>query len=329
MIRSAGRWMPPLGGAVVLVALAWRLGVGPFIDGITTVDGHALIAAAVITLYTTLCYSWRWRLVARGLGVDLPMGAAVAAYYRSQFLNSVLPGGVLGDVHRGVEQGRVAGDVIRGLRSVTWERVGGQVVQAALAVILLAVLPSPVRSSVPILVAIAVVVVVVAVTAIHALPVRSTSWLARGIRTSAGDIRHGLLSRHSWPGVMFTSAAAMAGHVAVFMIAARAAGVTVSTTRMLPLAVLVLLAMSVPANIAGWGPREGVAAWAFGAAGLGAGQGVTVAVVYGVLSLVACLPGAAVLVLWWLRHRRSGVRPTGTVRGLRPAVVDGGSESRG
>ena len=42
--------------------------------------------------------------------------------------------------------------------------------------------------------------------------------------------------------------------------------------------------------MAGWGPREGVAAWAFGAAGLGAQQGVATAVVYGVMVFVGALP---------------------------------------
>ena len=50
---------------------------------------------------------------------------------------------------------------------------------------------------------------------------------------------------------------------------------------------LVLLAAAIPANLAGWGPREGMAAWAFAAAGLGAAQGVAAAVAYGVLVLVA------------------------------------------
>ena len=66
---------------------------------------------------------------------------------------------------------------------------------------------------------------------------------------------------------------------------------------MLPLAVLVLLAAGVPTNIAGWGPREGVAAWVFGVAGLGAAQGVATSVVYGVMVLVASLPGAVVLLV--------------------------------
>ena len=65
----------------------------------------------------------------------------------------------------------------------------------------------------------------------------------------------------------------------------------------MPLALLVLVAMGIPANVAGWGPREGVAAWAFAAAGLGAAQGLATAVVYGVMVFVASLPGAVVLLM--------------------------------
>ena len=67
-----------------------------------------------------------------------------------------------------------------------------------------------------------------------------------------------------------------------------------------------LVASSLPTNIAGWGPREGVAAWVFAAAGLGAAEGVTVAAVYGILTLVAASPGALVLTLDVL-PRRIGV----------------------
>lgn len=309
--------MMVLGGAAILVALAWRVGVGPFVDGVAQVSAPALAVAAVITLFTTVCSAWRWRLVARGLGAELPLRTAVAAYYRSQFLNSVLPAGVLGDVHRGVGHGLETGDVGRGLRAVAWERIGGQLVQTVLALAVLSLALSPVRSpaqvvAVQVGAAIAALVVVGAVVVFRALPVGGTSLWARGIRLSAADLRHGLLARTIWPGVVVASVAVTAGHTAIFLVAAQAVGVSVSPLRMLPLAVLVLLAMSVPTNIAGWGPREGVAAWAFGAAGLDAGQGVTVAVAYGVLAFVACLPGAVVMVLWWHRHRRSGVGPDGT-----------------
>jgi hypothetical protein len=70
---------------------------------------------------------------------------------------------------------------------------------------------------------------------------------------------------------------------------------------MLPLALLVLVAAALP-NVGGWGPREGVTAWAFAAAGLGASCGVATAVVYGVMVFVSSLPGAVVLVAVWVRR---------------------------
>jgi hypothetical protein len=68
---------------------------------------------------------------------------------------------------------------------------------------------------------------------------------------------------------------------------------------------LVLLATAVPTNIGGWGPREGVAAWAFSAAGLGAAQGVATATVYGLLSLAAISPAVPLLTAAWLWRRCS------------------------
>ena len=77
---------------------------------------------------------------------------------------------------------------------------------------------------------------------------------------------------------------------------------------LLPLALFVMLAMVLP-SVGGWGPREGMTAWVFAAAGLGAGRGVATAVVYGVMVLVASLPGAAFLVVAWFRRPRSPAQP--------------------
>jgi hypothetical protein len=93
------------------------------------------------------------------------------------------------------------------------------------------------------------------------------------------------------------------GHAVTFLIAAQAAGTTASVSQMLPIALLVMVITAVP-SVGGWGPREGAAAWVFGAAGLGAQHGVATGVVYGVLMLVASLPGAAVLVVAWFRASR-------------------------
>src|SRR6185437_3461348 len=122
---------------------------GPFLDGLREVDAGALAAAIGLGVVVTVCCAWRWKAVARGLGVDLSLGTAVAAYYRSQFLNVTLPGGVVGDVHRGISHGRDTSDVARGLRAVAWERSAGQAVQVVITVAVLLVAPSPVRDAMP------------------------------------------------------------------------------------------------------------------------------------------------------------------------------------
>jgi hypothetical protein len=102
---------------------------------------------------------------------------------------------------------------------------------------------------------------------------------------------------------VLASAAVVAGHAATFLLAARTVGVTAPLPRLLPLALVALLAMVLP-SVAGWGPREGTTAWLFGAAGLGADRGAAIAVAYGLLVLAASLPGAAVLVAGRLPHAR-------------------------
>ncbi|HEY4993349.1 MAG TPA: lysylphosphatidylglycerol synthase transmembrane domain-containing protein [Nakamurella sp.] len=330
---TAWKWARLLGGAAVLAVLVWRLGAGPFLDGVRSIDGWSLAAAAGIAVLTTVCCAWRWSLVARGLGVGVSLGAAVAAYYRSQFLNSTLPGGVLGDVHRAVRHGRDAGDLGRGLRAVAWERTAGQLVQIGLAVVVLLVLPSPVRSSMPFVAALVAAVVaaglLAAVLLTWALPRGGPSRWARTLRAAVGDIRKGLLARPAWPGILLASTVVVAGHLATFLIAARTAGSTASPVQLVPLALLVLLAMGIPLNVGGWGPREGVAAWAFGLAGLGAAQGVATAVVYGVLALVASLPGAVLLVAGWLRREVRAQGPADPPRSPVPAAAGLGGAGRG
>jgi glycosyltransferase 2 family protein len=281
--RIGLRWARVAAGAAIVSLLVWRIGPAPFVAGIRDVDPGLVLAVLAITTVTTACSAWRWTAVAHGLGTELGVLPAIAAYYRAQFLNTVLPGGVLGDAHRGVLHGREVGDVGAGLRAVVWERVAGQAVQLLVTLAVLCALPSPVRTAMPFAVAGAAVVTGGVVLA------------ARSPRRLGREMRAGVLRR--WPLITGTSLVVVAGHTGTLLLATRAAGVTASPTVLLPLLLLVLSATAVPLNIGGWGPREGVAAWVFGAAGFGAAAGVTVATVYGLLTLVAVLPGAFVLAL--------------------------------
>jgi lysylphosphatidylglycerol synthase-like protein len=119
--------------------------------------------------------------------------------------------------------------------------------------------------------------------------------------------------------VVLASVLVVAGQTATFVIAARVAGCTAPLGELVALLMVVQTAVVIPLSIGGWGLREGAAAWAFAAAGLGAATGVSVAILYAVLMLAAVAPGAGLLLSDGLRRRDHG-RP-GESRRPHPAPL--------
>jgi uncharacterized membrane protein YbhN (UPF0104 family) len=296
-------------GVTVLWFFLRLLGAAPFERGVRAVTWPAVAGALTLTVLTTVCSAWRWRIVARALGIGIGLPRATGAYYRSLFLNSVLVGGVIGDVLRAVTHGRRAGDVPRGMRAVAWERLWGQLVQAVVTAVLLLTLRSPVRPVLPY-----VLVGVAAVAGCAALLVRGTartgrSRLCRTARAASVDLRSQLLAPGVWPRLVLASLLVVAGHTATFVLAARVAGVTAPLAELVALLMVVQAAGSIPLAVGGWGPREGVAAWAFAAAGLGAATGITVITLYAVLMLAAVAPGAGLLLADLVRRGGAPTHP--------------------
>ena len=62
-------------------------------------------------------------------------------------------------------------------------------------------------------------------------PNTTGSRVARALRTAAADLRSGLFSRRNGPGIVLASAVVVAGHLATFLVAARAAGATAPLSR--------------------------------------------------------------------------------------------------
>lgn len=292
----------------ILALLVAQLGAGAVLDGLGSVGPGTVFAALGLGLLATGAMAVRWWLVARSIGAPLGTGAAVGDLYRAQLLNAVLPAGVLGDVHRAVRHARTGGPA--GLRAVVLERVSGQSV-VVLACAALMVVPS---APVPTGVGAAVAITAPALAWIRrpgepgAGPGRHARqpggrW-RRALRSWLVDVRTVLASRRTGPAVVALSVTALACHLAMFVLAARTAGVDSSLGTLLPLLAAGLLAMSVPIGVGGWGPREGVTAGAFAAAGLDPAAGLAAAVVFGALALVSGLPGAVLLF-------RAPARPAG------------------
>ena len=98
------------------------------------------------------------------------------------------------------------------------------------------------------------------------------------------------------------SLAIVALNLAAFAATARATGTPLTAEASVTLIPLILTAMLIPLSIGGWGWREGAAAALFPLAGAPAGAGLVTGATYGVLILIAALPGA-----FWLA--RPALRP--------------------
>lgn len=277
-------WVSVLAGAGILVVLGLQLGAEPFLDALRGIGVVPVIIALVVTAGTTLCCARRWSLMADRLDVGVSTAAAFRAVYRAQFLNVTLPSGMVGEVDRALWHGHSNRAMARGIRSVLWDRFTGQVVIFGLVLLTLPALDPTVR--IWMLWLLGATALIVAVT----VSIRSKFTRALWAEVKAVPCAPGV-----WPWVLILSILSAAGHVIVFIVAARAVGVEAPTVALIPVALVIQQVAAIPLTVAGWGPREGAASLIFAASGLGAETGLTVSVAYGVLTILGTLPGVLTL----------------------------------
>jgi hypothetical protein len=179
-----------------------------------------------------------------------------------------------------------------------WDRALGLLVQAAVTVGVLLLLPTALLAPVLLVAAVAGLVA--------AAVVAGVVWLGPSApaRAALADVRRLLAAPRTPLVAVATSLGVTACHATVMAAAVQSASGGLPLSRLLPLVLVVQLGSAVPTSLAGWGPREGVAAWAFTMMGLDAQDGITASVIYGVVALVATTPGALVLA-WGMRPHPS------------------------
>ncbi|MEX2474887.1 lysylphosphatidylglycerol synthase transmembrane domain-containing protein [Marinobacter sp.] len=278
----AVRWIATL---VLLLGVAWWLDMPRLLSEFGRFPAWVLVPAVALSVVQVCVSAWRWRYTARCLDLGLPYAVAVREYYLATFLNQVLPGGVMGDVNRAWRHSLDTTSRLASVHAVVIERLSGQLVLVALATVLCMINQLP---ALPVLGVGLVAVMAVMVVVLGTQRFRYGRRLAR-------DLRAGLLR---WPvGLiqLLSSALVVGSYLAVFVVLAFGAGYLEDGQSMLVLLALcsgLLLSMVIPVTVAGWGVRESAAAFLWPLAGLPAEQGVALSVGYGLLVLLASLPGA-------------------------------------
>lgn len=293
--RSSRLWRP-LASLLLLGGLWVWLEPGEVIDAVGPLAPGWILLALALTLPQMLLSAWRWRLTASRLELPMSWGRALREYYLAMFLNQVLPGGVAGDAARAWRHSRVSGRRGSAWRAVIIERASGQFALLLLTLVVIALSPlwqgliagALASLSSPGWLIGATLMLVIGVPVARHLVGQPPAVLA-GL---GEDLRRSLLASSVWPRQLLGSLLVVLSYALVFVCAARAIGVTLPLATLLSLVPPVLIAMLIPLSLAGWGLREGAAALVWGLAGLAPAEGVAVSMAYGLLVLLASLPGA-------------------------------------
>lgn len=296
---------------VLLLAALWHLADGKAAWARLRQADLVWLLLACAALHTqTILSALRWRLVAGAMGQPMTHGHAVREYYVAQVVNQALPGGVVGDGARAVRAanpGTLQGALPAAVAAVVLERALGQ---AALLVVLVAGMAASLTLGLISWPAGTQPMVLLALAGAGALALAGAGAgeviAARMVATRATSLRRMIRPAFATKGqklrLFLLSLAIVALNLAAFAATARATGTPLTAEASVTLIPLILTAMLIPLSIGGWGWREGAAAALFPLAGAPAGAGLVTGATYGVLILIAALPGA-----FWLA--RPALRP--------------------
>ncbi|MFA6020940.1 MAG: lysylphosphatidylglycerol synthase transmembrane domain-containing protein [Rhodospirillales bacterium] len=274
------------------------------------VDGLWLGLAALLFVLQIFLGAFRWRAVCQAILQALPAVTMVRLYYISTFFGLVLPGAVGADAVRiwmAHKAGLKLGPAING---VALERI-----VTVLALVLLVAATQPLLLSrisgegigwiFPLLSLIAIGGIVL-IMFLDRLPGHLEKWrLVRGLMQLAQDTRRLFLRpRHALP----VMALAVLGHVNYSMVVyalAKGLDINAGAVDCLILVPPVMLVMTLPISIAGWGVRETAMVTAFGFIGVPDAAALVLSILLGLLGTVMSLPGG---LLWFLSPDRQAVR---------------------
>jgi len=294
---------------VVSGALTWwvfsSVDLGASAERVASLDPAWGVAALLMFLVLLVVSALRWLVFTRALAVSSSTLATVKINFIASFLGQVLPAGV------GIDAVRVWFLTRRGARvglsvaSVALDRLAGVGSLLLLIAVFLPLLFSKVKDAgietgITIVLAggaggfvLLFLLLMVPRRFDHIKPMRAIAETIKSARQNG-------LSRR--PALMSFGLSIIVHLMSVVIVGflAEGLGLAISWSTLLALIPTVMLLATLPISLAGWGVREGAMVTALGYVGVEAGDALALSVLFGVVMIVASLPGA----LFWLLEGR-------------------------
>jgi len=270
---------------------------------------YLLIAAAV--LFTqTVTNTLRWKAVLEAIGRPLLFSKVYKIVFIGLFFNQTLPSAVGGDAVRIYLTSKSGTGVGKAANSVLIERVVTVLVLVLLVAftqpfLLSRIDDTPAKWVFPAL-AVAAISGTVFLMFLDKLPENLRRWKVIGAIAALGEDTRALFkkTRQSFWCLIWS----LYGHINLSLIAfliGLSLGLDISILDCLVLVPPVILVMTIPISIAGWGVREGAMVVAFGMIGIERVDALSLSIIFGLLTIAIALPGGLV----WLLSTERKSRP--------------------
>ncbi len=281
-------------------------------ERILTAEPGPLAGAIAVFGLQILVLVWRWKTVMTAMNNDLPFLKVLEITYIGLFFNQALPSSIGGDAVRIYKTYKSGTLLSRAVNGVMLDRVA-----TVLGLVLLVVIAVPfftdrvgaadARWIVPAVTVLALggIAGLALLMVLDNLPSRFAHLrLVRGLAALAADTRAVFLSPRYAIKVMVIS---LFGHAnvsfGIYLIAA-SLDLDVTWIDCMVLVPPVLLLMTLPISIAGWGVREAAMVTAFGLIGVPTDGAVVLSILFGLIAIFMALPGGLI----WLRSGDRKIR---------------------
>lgn len=282
--------------AVLLWFIIVNFELGSAVDRFKDIKYFYILAAMIVFVGLLVNNTARWMVVLRAIQADLPFRIAIKILYISIFFNQTLPSTIGGDAFK-IFLGRKAGlDLKSAINSVMLERV-----IALLGLILLVIVTQPfllariedhsAKYLFPLLVGVALAGIIILML-LDKLPKSLQRWrVVCGLIHFSSDTKKLFLEPQYACKAIFLG---ISGNILLAMVAYLtfcALSVEISILDCLVLIPPVILFITLPISIAGWGVREGAMVAAFALVGVLEGDAFVVSLLFGILNIIFAIPG--------------------------------------
>jgi uncharacterized membrane protein YbhN (UPF0104 family) len=264
--------------------------------------------ASLFVMWIQICVGgFRWRSVLIAIGQKFSVLNAIKLFYVGAFFSQALPSAVGGDPVRIYMSYRYGLTVREAINGVLLERV--VTVVALIIVVAFSqpwLLPRLDNASIDIMIPTIIIIIASAIIGIAVLlnfdrlPKTLMRWQGvRGLGNLGIDGRKVFLSKKHFPLVLFWGILTHVNiSISVFLIG-MGLNLDISLINCMALMPLVVMIMTIPISIGGWGVRETAMVSLFGLVGVPNEGALVLSVLVGLIGIVASLPGGLI----WLLNR--------------------------